>query len=216
MKSNSLLTTLLIVLLLALIAVAGYKACAIQDKNAEQERFEKEYQQSLKDLGYSSDTSNVSSGSAYVGDNSSNTPTSTNTAPSTPATSTGTTPPPAATPVSPAPEPRSTAPKATAPTPATSTTTSKAPTAPKTVTAPKTAGTGRYLVVAGTFGSWDNARKRLEEVIKMGYTNAEIAKKDNFAIVVVKRTNNLGEATRVMDQLEDKKLDARVVDMQKK
>ena len=77
-----------------------------------------------------------------------------------------------------------------------------------------TAGKGRYSVVAGTFSKMEGARTRLEEIIKMGYTNAEIGKIQGgkYAVVVVKRTNNKAEAQQLADKLEDKGVDARVLD----
>ena len=70
-------------------------------------------------------------------------------------------------------------------------------------------GTGRWEVRAGTFKYMAGARTRLEQVIKMGYTNAEIVKTSNgWAAVVVLRTNDRTRAIQVTDQLEKRGVDA--------
>jgi hypothetical protein len=61
----------------------------------------------------------------------------------------------------------------------------------------------------------DGARKRLEQVIKAGYPNAEISKtKDGKAAVVVYRSNDKAAATRVANDLSGKGIDAAVFDRQ--
>ncbi len=103
-------------------------------------------------------------------------------------------------------------------------------TAPTTAATPKTtpakssaapvagAGSGRWEVRAGTFTYKEGARERLEQVIKMGYTNAEIGKTNGgkYAVVVVLRTNNKAKAIQVGDQLEKRGIDAFVYDRNKK
>ncbi len=76
-------------------------------------------------------------------------------------------------------------------------------------------GAGRWAVRAGTFEYMEGARRRLEEVIKAGYPNAEISKtKEGKAAVVVFRSNNKDAAIRIVDQLEEKGIDAAVFDRQ--
>lgn len=75
----------------------------------------------------------------------------------------------------------------------------------------------RYRVVAGSFSKLDGARRRLEEVILLGYQDAEIGSIRNASLaqVVVVRTNNLAEANKVRDALKAKKIDAGLVDRNK-
>ncbi len=76
----------------------------------------------------------------------------------------------------------------------------------------------RYRMVAGSFSKIDGARRRLEEVIQLGYQDAEIGSIRNASLaqVVVVRTNNLAEANKVRDALKAKKIDAGLVDREKK
>lgn len=73
---------------------------------------------------------------------------------------------------------------------------------------------GRYRVSAGSFTKIAGARRRLEEVIRMGYHEAEIGRynRGKYAVVIVKRTDNLNEAIRIVDKLERKGIDANVID----
>lgn len=75
----------------------------------------------------------------------------------------------------------------------------------------------RYRVVAGSFSKIDGARRRLEEVIQLGYQDAEIGSIRNASLaqVVVVRTNNLAEANKARDALKAKKIDAGLVDREK-
>ena len=62
----------------------------------------------------------------------------------------------------------------------------------------------------------DGARRRLEEVIKAGYPDAEISKtKDGKAAVIVYRSNDKAAAQRVVDKLDAKGIDAAVFDRNK-
>ena len=89
--------------------------------------------------------------------------------------------------------------------------------ASKGVAAVKGPGTGRWAVRAGTFSQMEGARRRLEEVIRLGYPNAEISKtSDGKAAVVVFRSNDKNAAIRVVDKLEEKNIDAAVFDRNKK
>jgi hypothetical protein len=89
--------------------------------------------------------------------------------------------------------------------------------ASKGVAAVKGPGTGRWAVRAGTFSQKEGARRRLEEVIRMGYPNAEISSTaDGKSAVVVFRSNDKNAAIRVVDKLEEKNIDAAVFDRNKK
>lgn len=217
MKTNSLLTYLLYAVLATLIIAAGYKACQMQKEKQEKAKAQEVWQETLRKMYPESDTS--ASGSAYISSEQAG-QTTTGTKPSvskdgiedevsTPKT---TTPGGAAT---------------TSKTPATTTTsktTETTATKPKSTTTTKGgttvagAGTGRWEVRAGTFSYMDGARERLEEVIKMGYTNAEIGKTNNgkYAVVIVMRTNDKARAIQVGDQLERRGVDAFVYDRQRK
>ncbi len=92
--------------------------------------------------------------------------------------------------------------------------TSSTPTKTGVVIIPtKGPGSGRWAVRVGTFPYMEGARKRLEEVIKAGYPNAEISRtKEGKAAVIVFRSNDKNAAIRVCDQLEEKGIDAAVFD----
>jgi cytoskeletal protein RodZ len=227
MNSNNLLTYLLYGLLGLFICLAGYKACEMQKEKKQRAAEEAELQKTLRDMGIVEDTTSTA-GSTYTNTETpapapsspaAGTPgTGSTAAPSTAKPSTPTTPTtkpttPVATKPAPTagnvpPKPAPAAP--TKPTVKPSTTTSKG------VAAVKGPGSGRWAVRAGTFGSRENALKRLEQVIKAGYPNAEISKTSNgqFAVVVY-RSNDKAAAQRVMDKLEDKDIDAAVFDRSK-
>ncbi len=73
---------------------------------------------------------------------------------------------------------------------------------------------GRYRVVAGSFTKLEGARREMQRLIKMGYVDAEIGyyNRGKYAVVVVKRTDNLNEANRIVDDLERRGIDAAVID----
>lgn len=210
MKSNNVLTYVLFGLLGLFILAAGYYACEKQKREkALKAQEEAELQETLREMGYAEDDTTASSGSSFS-------PTDTSSAKTT--TKPGATP------------PKSTVSKdgvedeAAAKT--TKTTTTAAPqklsstakpstttTTKKGVSAVKGPGSGRWAVRVGTFAYMDGARRRLEEVIKAGYPNAEISKtKDGKAAVVVFRSNDKNAAIRIADQLEEKGFDAAVFD----
>ena len=117
-----------------------------------------------------------------------------------------------------APTPQATAPQPTAPAPVASNqalhdTPAKTP-AQREFNADMDGRDGRYRVSAGSFTKMDGARRRLEQVIRMGYHEAEIGRynRGKYAVVIVKRTDNLNEAIRIVDQLERKGIDANVID----
>jgi cell division protein FtsN len=210
MKTNNLLTWLLYALLLGLISLASYKACQMQkEKKQLREQQEAELQQTLRDLGYTSGDTTASQGSTFKESTE-----KTGTTPATKAadkngiedepvsSSTKTTTPPASTNPNVAPPAKTVAP--------TESTTAKSP----TKTAPAAPKKTKFRVQAGSFTRMAGARERLEQVIKLGYPNAEIAKTNNgkYAVVVVFRTNNKQEAVRIMDQLEAKGVDATVME----
>lgn len=224
MKNNNLLTYVLYAVLSLIIVAAGYYACQKQkEKKLKQEKEEAELQQTLRDMRYAPDTS-ATTGSSFAGEDTSHVqkPASNNVASNKNNTA-----------QQPATAPKSTAPKTTTPapnngltakqtptsgtavkplkgTPATSTSTKKTIASPSSVKGP---GTGRWAVRAGTFAYVDGARRRLEEVIKAGYPNAEISKTSTGkAAVVVFRSNDKAAAIRIADQLENKGIDAAVFD----
>lgn len=214
MKSNSLLTYVLYGLLGIFILAAGYYACDKQNKQKELAASEAvELQETLVDLGYASEDS-TGSGSSFVGSDS--------TQPET-VSQTGIEADPSPT------KPTATKPSSTKPTttpkplvatkPSTPAIASPKPVEKPATTSPKTVagpGTGRWAVRAGTFANMDGARRRLEQVIKAGYTKSEISKThDGKAAVIVFRSNDKNAAIRIMDQLESKGIDAAVFDRNK-
>ena len=208
MKSNSLLTYLLYALLATLIVSALYKACQMQKEKQLKAKEEAEWQETLKKLYPEGDS--TGGGSAYI-----NTDTVTQTSASRTAPAGGiedSRPAPSA-----SKNTTATKPSATTTKPSTSSTsTTAAPTVTtkppaKGSTAVKGVGAGKWEVRAGTFSMMEGARTRLEEVIKMGYTNAEIRKTSNGkAAVIVLRTNDKAKATQAADQLAKRGVDAAV------
>jgi len=215
MKTNSLLTYLLYALLVALIAILGYKACQMKKDKADKAREEAELQKTLRDMGYATDSTATGSSYSSVGDSSAY----------------YTSPKPDANGIVDA--PTTTKPTTTKPTTTNPTTTTKATTTQPTTTAPqltekggstptalttkgnvgkvKGPGTGKYSVRAGTFASKENARTRLEEVIKLRYATAEVKQlpTGKWAVVIL-RTNDRTQAVRLADQLTAKGIDAAV------
>lgn len=214
MKSNSLLTYVLYGLLGLFILAAGYYACQKQKEQKEQAAKEAaELEETLRDMGYSSEDTTAASGSSYTSKDTLTKPSSTtttkpgakttvskngieeetaSTTKNKPSTTT---------------TPTTTKPSNTLVKPTTSTTTKKG------VASVKGPGTGRWAVRAGTFAYMDGARRRLEEVIKAGYPNAEISKtKEGKAAVIVFRSNDKDAAIRIADKLEEKGIDAAVFD----
>lgn len=220
MKTNNLLTYLLYALLGILILAAGYKACQMQDDKKKQAAEEAELQKTLRDLGYAHDDS-TAQGSSYGSDT-----TSTGSTTSTASSSNGI----EVDPVTPQKNNPTTSSSTVAPktTKTTTTAVTTKPTTPATTTTTSTIsskgaasvkgpGSGRWAVRAGTFSVMEGARRRLEEVIRMGYTSAEISKTSSGkAAVVVFRSNDKNAAIRVVDKLEEKGIDAAVFDRNKK
>lgn len=208
MNTNNTLTYLLYGILAVLIASAGYKACEmkkIQQKTASEQQ---ELNRTLSDKGFVDYDSTGQS--SYVDDNSAPPPSTDNNG------------------IEYDEEPV----KETATQENAAVTKSKATTAQPPVQSTYTAPSGslgdlrdldndtrkyRYRVVAGSFSKLDGARRRLEEVIQLGYQDAEIGSIRNASLaqVVVVRTNNLAEANKVRDAVKAKKIDAGLVDRNK-
>ena len=215
MKTNSLLTYLLYALLVALISIACYKACQMKKDKAEKTQEEAELQKTLRDMGYSSDSTASSSYTGGTSDSSAyytspapdangivDAPTSSSTTTKTKPTTTTTT---RSTPAQPAIAPPTTSTSTTT----VKTTTGSTMTAKSGVSKVKGPGQGKYSVRAGTFNSREGARSRLEEVIKMGYQTAEVSptKSGKWAVVIL-RSNDRTKASRMVDQLVSKGIDA--------
>lgn len=197
MKNNNLLTYILYGLLAVIITIAGYYTCQRQkEKKIKQEQDEAELQQTLRDMGYAPDTASTS-GSSFVSGDGIET--------ANPTSETGDQGKPTAT----------QQPGSSTQQPATTVKQPTTSTAPNTVTKAKSAvdgpGSGRWAVRAGTFSYMAGARRRLEEVIQLGYTNAEISKTSSGkAAVVVFRSNDKNAANSVADKLAAQGIDAAV------
>ncbi|MFN0034991.1 MAG: hypothetical protein ACKVUS_07995 [Saprospiraceae bacterium] len=192
MKSNSLLTYILYGLLGLFILAASYYACQKQrEKKEAAAREQLEMDETVDKYGYGA-TDSTTNGSVY---------TSTDSVPKTTATkpTTTTTKPNTITTVKP-----------TTTKPTTTTNVTKPKPKGKGVSV-KGPGSGRWAVRAGTFDYMEGARRRLEEVIRAGYPNAEISKTaEGKAAVVVFRSNDKNAAIRIVDDLEEKGFDAAV------
>ncbi len=207
MKSNSLLTYVLYGLLGLFILAAGYYACQRQKEKKEQAAREAaELEETLRDMGYASEDTLAATGSSYTSKDSLSKPTTSTKSNTTTAKPT----------VSKNGIENETASKAKTTTPSSTTKPASKPgttATKKGVSAVKGPGTGRWVVRAGTFTYMEGARRRLEEVIRAGYPNAEISKtKDGLAAVVVFRSNDKDTAIRIADKLEEKGIDAAVFD----
>lgn len=68
----------------------------------------------------------------------------------------------------------------------------------------------KYMVITGSFGSIENARKRLEQTIAAGYRDAEIVNFDNskYHTVCAIRTDHESTARAAVKKLKSKKIDA--------
>ena len=208
MKSNSLLTYVLYGLLGLFILAAGYYACQKQKEKKEQAAREAvELEETLQDMGYASEDSTAATGSSYTNKDSL-TKSTMATKPTTKPTiskngienetATNT-------------KVKTTAPSTTKP--STSLVKPSTGSTKKGISSVKGPGTGRWAVRAGTFSYMEGARRRLEEVIKAGYPNAEISKtKEGMAAVIVFRSNDKNAAINVADKLEEQGIDAAVFD----
>ncbi len=222
------LTYLLYALLFGLILSAGYMAYKTRQEKLQKAQNDQDINQTLRDLGYSPADSAAAVGSTYATGSDEGTTATTPEAASTPPPHTSrdgiedepvSTPPPA---------PKKTTAAQSSPTtaatpvakPASPSKSGKGVTGAVTPSKNLNADTrgGRYQVRAGSFSVMENARDLLEKVIKMGYQQAEIGKLNGgkFATVVIMRTNDRAKATKIMDQLEAKGIDAFVYDTQRK
>ncbi len=213
MKNNSLLTYVLYGLLALIIMIAGYYTCQRQkEQKLKKDQDEAELQQTLNNMGYGKTDSASINGSAYIGTDTVKIPSTDATKPSTNSKS-GIVNEPAGTSTKPT--------TSTKPNPVTTTKPATKTTPPATISnTTKTSvagpGTGRWAVRAGTFSNMEGARRRLEQVIKLGYTKAEISKtKDGKAAVVVYRSDDKNAAIKVVDKLEAAGVDAAVFDRNK-
>jgi len=215
MKTNTLLTYILYLVLAGLIGMLVYKSCQLKRNQADLAKQNDEFQKNLRDYGYLSEDSTESQ---YVGEE--------NTASTKGADS-------ATSAVTPVTQPGNNGIEDEDPVPVSvpKEKTGKRITAPPKSAAPKTedsdrvrnldeddASDGRYRVVAGSFTVLDGARREMERLIKMGFHDAEVGRynRGKYAVVIVKRTNNLNEANRIADQLQRKGIDASVIDRQRK
>lgn len=75
---------------------------------------------------------------------------------------------------------------------------------------------GRYMVVAGSYRQRVNADNQVARLRKMGYNNAQVSLFDrgSFAVVLVDRFSNYGDAKRLVNELTGKGVDA-IVDENK-
>lgn len=202
MNTNKMLTYLLYALLVGLIAVAGYKTWQTKQRNTQLANEAAEFEQSRRDLGY---IETDSFGTLYEGDDAGN----------------GTSPGSSSVVITDGIEDDAPAapqqPKVSKPTtPTTTSTTPAANAQPRNLDTDNS--DGRYRVIAGSFTKLDGARREMERIIKMGYHDAEVGyfNRSKYAVVVVKRTDNLNEAIRVVDALKKKGVDAVVVDRERR
>ncbi|MFN0014778.1 MAG: SPOR domain-containing protein [Saprospiraceae bacterium] len=210
MNTNKMLSYLLYALLVGLVAVAGYKVWQMKKEKEKIALETAEFQQGSRDLSFKEndttgseydDTDTLYSSSSVVvsdegieGDLSEPQPVS------EPQQKTNG-------------NPEKTAPAAGKPRPATPAAQTEQPRNLDT-----DAGDGRYRVVAGSFTKLDGARREMERIIKMGYQDAEVGlyNRGRFAVVIVKRTDNLNEAVRIAEALEKKGFEASVIDRLRK
>jgi cell division protein FtsN len=211
MPTNKLLTYILYAVLFSLVAVAGFKACEMKKEQQLTALEQAKFDQQLRDMGYPEE--DIQGGSSYTGGD------VTDDAPAADPKAAAAYNQPAATAPAkaqnPYDQPAATAPAAAYDQPA-ATASGGGRVMDYTNTAEPT--DGRYRVVAGSFKIKDNARKQMERIIKMGYADAEVGvyNRGAFAVVVVKRTNSLSEANRIVDDLERRGIDASVIDRERK
>lgn len=215
MNTNKLLTYLLYALLAGLIIVAGYKACQMKREQTQVANEKAEFQKEMRDFGYLQEDT---TGSQFSSEDNDYTD-------ATPSTPNGSTPKSGSDkPVNndgieyDNPKPVTTPPKTNTPQTGNTTPSTADPNSSSTPPKATSSNDARYRVVAGSFTVMDGARREMERLIKMGYHDAEIGRfnRGKYAVVIVKRTNSLTEANRIVDQLERKGIDASVVDRERK
>jgi cell division protein FtsN len=220
MPTNKLLTYIMFAVLFGLLAVAGYKACEMKQQETLQAQEQAELDQALRDLGYPMEDTTKTT--VYTGgDVDYNTPAAGAASAAKnpydqPATASGSQ---QAAYIPPNEYDQPAAPANTAPKTTTTNTVTKS-TAGRIVDYDNEveSADGRYRVVAGSFTIKDNARRQMETLIRMGYSDSEVGlyNRGKYAVVIVKRTNSLNEANQILDKLEDKGIDAAVIDRRRK
>jgi hypothetical protein len=217
MNSNKSLTWALYLLLGGLVSVFGYKACLLKKEQAEKLAVQNEMEQTLRDMGYQADTA-ATSGVAKPSDlTDTKSPVTTTTSdpkmdgkgkpvvvepaakPVTSSTASTT----KAEPAKPKyvdnndeligpPEAKSvkTGSQSTK-----KSLTAKGVSAPKTIA--KAPAKPAYAVIAASFTSKPNARKVMENLVKKGFTNAEISTKGKYFVVISERTASKDEAAKM-------------------
>jgi cell division septation protein DedD len=201
MNSKNLLSTLLYALIGLLLVVVGYKACQIRKEKdavaAETEKFD----QQLRDMGYTEsgpagDT--TTEGSAFVSekgatyrDGAQENPTTTKSAP---VSSEGI---------------ESDAPKSPAKSPAKTTEQVVDEEGQKVSVSDLDSEMGmtdkpKYMVITGSFKQLANARKAMEQLVKKGYTDAEVGRfnRGAYACAIAKRTDSKSEADKAVAKLK--------------
>ena len=88
--------------------------------------------------------------------------------------------------------------------------------APAVNNSSNTSNSGRYMVLAGSYRQRVNADNQVARLRKMGYNNAEVSLFDrgSYAVVLVDRFSNYGDAKRLVTELASKGVDA-IVDEKK-
>lgn len=86
----------------------------------------------------------------------------------------------------------------------------------ETPAATTNSNSGRYMVIAGSYRQRVNADNQVARLRKMGYNNAQVSLFDrgSFAVVLVDRFNNYGDAKRLVNELTGKGIEA-IVDENK-
>jgi cell division protein FtsN len=192
MNSKSLLSTLIYALIGLLVFILGYKACEIKKKEAAQAVANKQFDQQMKDFTY---TDQDSTGSAFEADKAKTTypDGATEQKTETPATygktdkqngieSEGG---------------------------ATQVTTDEEGQKVRVTDLDSELGMvdkPKYMVITGSFKQLANARKSMESLVKIGYTDAEVGRfnRGAFACAIAKRTNDLNSANALAKKLKTK------------
>jgi cell division protein FtsN len=199
MQTSKLLQYLLFALVGVLVVVAGYKACGSSGTDDPDSDISQSTRAVMRSSGISTPEPEVSATAPEVD------------APSVPVPtqeSPAAAPPPTAEPEieKPVRESETPAPKTEAP----RLKSEKAAVPPKqqaaSAPAPKKSKQTTYRVQAGAFGNIENARKRLKEVVGLGYPDAEIVKSDNnlMHLVVAKQTDDKKVAEEMAAKLRSK------------
>lgn len=92
--------------------------------------------------------------------------------------------------------------------PSTTTTTPRSTTTTPRTSTTASASTGKYSVVAGSFGKRANADSHASRLRKLGYASTEVVAVGQFASVVVNRFNSLKDAENLVLELRGKGVEA--------